>query len=121
MAGKIEASDFEFYLEKALMVDKDSIISLGETALDTRIYPYNFIVLHDSLFEFPIRDSLVNLYRRNRAKIIGFDRPEDQREKIIFQYYNPEYQFVKGSYTPRLDFEFLRKRVRYVSKENESN
>ncbi len=120
--GDLEPATYEAYLENFKM----NTLKYKEIYVDGKfknldLFPYDFCLVNDSLFEFPVNDSIVESNNNNRKKFPGLCSVEDLRKKIIHQHYHPEYSYTIGAYITnytQMGMELaprIKKRLRYLS------
>ena len=124
-SGNLDVIEFEEYLENYQRSTRNfKSVFVGGIAKDVNVFPFDFIVLNDSLFEFKVADSTVEKCNKNRKAFPGFCSVEDLRTKIIYEYDHPQYTFTLRDYpfdvtesAPELPASF-RKRLRYIKTKN---
>lgn len=90
------------YSEKGI----DTIIKINTLAIQVPTFPYSLVTVNDSLFQFPLNNNdKVDACNLSRKKLVGFNLAtvDELRTKIIFQYYNPKYFFLKHDYITNFD------------------
>jgi len=121
-SGKLDIIELEEYLENYQRGDRNfKNVVVDGSLKDVNIFPYDFMVFNDSLFEFSApRDSMLEACNKNRLAFPGFCSAEELRTKIIFEYDHPQYSFTNRDYARELTElssqlpQSIRKKLKYI-------
>ena len=110
--GMMEPSDFEHYIFlHNLFYKNDTTYKVNNISIKAPIFPYDFAIIHDSLFQWPVENEKVVLCNVERKKLFGSCTSEELRQKVIYQYLHPKYWLVSKHYIVRIDFD-IPKRIK---------
>jgi hypothetical protein len=117
--GNFPPEEFDFWESQWPSEHReDTVIKLNTCSLRLPLFPYQFILFHDSLYQSPPDLKAILRCEQNRNLVPGLCSVEELRTKIIYQYYHPKYFLVPPDYIISIDFELpgIRKRYQYIKK-----
>ncbi|MFN4246303.1 MAG: hypothetical protein ACK4EY_01190 [Flavipsychrobacter sp.] len=98
--GWFPPEDFEMWTSLySLLKAEDTILNCKGLSFTVPLFAYTLIDYRDSLFQLKKDDTAkIARYNLERKKIPGLCTNEEQKKKIIYQYYNKKYFFVYTEY-----------------------
>lgn len=115
LRGDFAPEELDYRLSNYFEHDiSDTVVVMGNNNVRVPLFPYQFIVEHDSLFQSPPHIASIERCERNRLKIPGLCSVEELRVKIIYQHFYPRYHFVSPDYILHVDMELPGIRKKYI-------
>jgi len=117
--GEFDPVEFEKLLTLyATQQGRVKRVRIGDLIIESPLFPYDYVLLNDSLFEYQPKPEYYEKCASERKKIPGLAPIEDVRRKIIYQHFHPgKYGLASGDSIVRLDFRFpaLYTKFKYIA------
>ncbi len=113
--GKIAPDEFDYWVSMYNYTrSTDTMLVFDNKELKVPLFPINFIIYQDSLFQFGKESSKIQSCNMYRQTIPGLCTVEELKRKIIFQHYNKQYHFVLTEYIDHMGEEARRLRKHFI-------
>lgn len=118
--GELAPEDFDYWVCSFTMTSYiDTILKFKNRKIILPLQPFDFVVSNDSLFQFPVDPLKIERSNNYRNMFLGFCTAGEFKEKLVCQFYHPQYHFVDSDYLPEVGMGFpekIKKRLIYVGK-----